>query len=121
ELTVFGDGSQTRSFCFVDDLVEGICRLLESDEHFPVNLGNPDEVSILDVAREVITLTGSASSLRFTPLPENYSDDPKTRRPDITRARGLLGWEPRIDRAEGLRRTHDYFRSRVTTAAKHEQ
>ena len=120
ELTVFGDGSQTRSFCFVGDLVEGICRLLESDEHFPVNLGNPDEVSILDVAREVVELTGSASSLAFTPLPENYRDDPKTRRPDITRARGLLGWEPRIDRAEGLRRTHDYFRSRVATAAKHE-
>ncbi len=118
ELTVFGDGSQTRSFCYVDDLVEGICRLLESDEHFPVNLGNPAEITILGLAKEIIELTGSSSTLRFTPLPENYRDDPKTRRPEIAKARRVLGWEPAVSRAEGLRRTFEYFRSHAATAAE---
>jgi dTDP-glucose 4,6-dehydratase len=117
DLTVFGDGSQTRSFCYVDDLVEGICRLLESDEHLPVNLGNPDEVSVLEVAREIVALTGSGSQIRFLPLPENYRDDPKTRRPDIAKARRVLGWEPRVSRAEGLRRTFESFRSRLNPVA----
>jgi dTDP-glucose 4,6-dehydratase len=113
DLTLFGDGSQTRSFCFVADLVEGLCRLLESDEHFPVNLGNPDEVTVTELAKEIIELTGSESRLRFLPLPENYRDDPKTRQPDITKARCVLGWEPQVPRREGLRRTLGYFRSRL--------
>ena len=109
-LTVYGDGSQTRSFCYVDDLVEGIFRLLFTDFHEPVNLGNPDEVTILQFAEEIRELTGSKSEIVFRPLP---ADDPKVRRPDITRARALLGWEPRVPRAEGLRRTLEYFRRRV--------
>lgn len=109
-ITVFGDGSQTRSFQYVDDLVEGIWRLLHSGETDPVNIGNPDEVSIKEFAEEVVALTGSSSTITYEPLP---SDDPKVRQPDITRARELLGWEPRVDRAEGLRRTLDYFRQRV--------
>ena len=102
----------------MDDLVEGICRLLDSNEHFPVNLGNPAEVTILGLAEEIIELTGSSSTLRFTPLHENYRDDPKTRRPDIARARRVLGWEPAVSRAEGLRRTLEYFRSHAATAAE---
>lgn len=110
DITVFGDGSQTRSFCYVDDLIEGIYRLLMSDEVEPVNIGNPDEVSILDFAKEIIALTGTSSKVVFKPLPE---DDPKVRQPDITRAKAILGWEPRVDRADGLRRTVEYFKARV--------
>ena len=109
-ITVFGDGSQTRSFQYVDDLIEGIVRLLHSDTSEPVNIGNPDEVSIREFAEEVVALTGSQSSLTFVDLP---SDDPKIRQPDITRARALLGWEPRVARADGLARTLDYFRDGV--------
>jgi dTDP-glucose 4,6-dehydratase len=110
-LTVYGDGSQTRSFCYISDLVEGIVRLLAIDFHEPVNLGNPNEVSILDFAKEVITLTGSRSPIVFKPLPQ---DDPRVRRPDIERARRLLGWEPQIDRHEGLWRTLEHFRNKIT-------
>ncbi|HLN27289.1 MAG TPA: UDP-glucuronic acid decarboxylase family protein [Gemmataceae bacterium] len=113
-LTVYGDGSQTRSFCYVSDLVDGIYRLLLADFHEPVNLGNPNEVSILDFAQEILELTGSASELVFKPLPQ---DDPKVRRPDIDRARRVLGWEPKIDRHEGLSRTLKYFRARVADNA----
>ncbi|MDX1548085.1 MAG: UDP-glucuronic acid decarboxylase family protein [Rhodothermales bacterium] len=109
-LTVFGDGSQTRSFQYVDDLVEGLVRLLHSDVTEPVNIGNPDEISILEFAREIIALTGSSSEVIFEALP---ADDPKIRQPDITRARELLDWQPRIDRADGLRRTLDYVREQV--------
>lgn len=109
-LTIYGDGSQTRSFCYVSDLVEGIVRLLKTDFHEPVNLGNPNEVTILEFAREILALTGSKSPLDNRPLP---ADDPKVRRPDITRARQLLHWEPRVDRHEGLRRTIDHFRQKV--------
>jgi dTDP-glucose 4,6-dehydratase len=109
-LTVYGDGSQTRSFCYVDDLVEGIVRLLPAKYHDPVNLGNPHEVTILEFAREILALSGSRSSIIHKPLPE---DDPKVRRPDICRARRILGWEPRVDRHEGLRRTLAYFRQKV--------
>jgi dTDP-glucose 4,6-dehydratase len=109
-LTVYGDGSQTRSFCYVDDLIEGIVRLLKTDFHEPVNVGNPDEVSILQFAREILNLSGSPSTLTFKPLPQ---DDPKVRRPDITRARQLLEWEPRVDRQEGLRRTLEFFQEKV--------
>src|SRR5206468_920764 len=110
DLTVFGDGSQTRSFCYVDDLVEGIYRLLLTDYHEPVNLGNPNEITILDFAREILALSGSKSQIVYKPLPE---DDPKLRRPDISRAKKLLGWEPKIDRHEGLKRTLQYFKERV--------
>jgi dTDP-glucose 4,6-dehydratase len=113
-LTVYGDGSQTRSFCYVSDLVEGIYRLLTTDFHDPVNLGNPHEVTILDFAREIIALTGSRSTIVHKPLPE---DDPKVRRPDISRARGLLGWEPQVDRHEGMHRTLEHFRGRVKAKA----
>ncbi len=109
-ITVFGDGSQTRSFQYVDDLVEGIWRLLASGEHDPVNIGNPDEVSILEFAQEVVALTGSASEITHVELP---ADDPKIRQPDITRAREILGWEPTVNRADGLKRTLDYFREAV--------
>ena len=112
-LTVFGDGSQTRSFCFVSDLVDGIYRLLMSDEVMPVNIGNPIEVSILEVAEEVIRMVGGPSEIVKTPLPDNYADDPKVRRPDITRAQTILGWEPKVSRDEGFRATLDYFRTRV--------
>jgi len=108
DLTVFGDGSQTRSFCYVDDLVEGIHRLLHSDYPYPVNIGNPVEISLLDFAREIIALTGTDRRIAFKPLPV---DDPKQRKPDITKAKTLLGWEPRVDRGTGLRITYDYFRS----------
>jgi dTDP-glucose 4,6-dehydratase len=106
-LTVYGDGSQTRSFCYVSDLVEGIFRLLFKDFHEPVNLGNPNEVSILDFAKEIAALSGSQCEIIFQPLPQ---DDPKVRKPDITRARTLLGWEPKVERQEGMKRTMDYFR-----------
>ncbi len=106
-LTVYGDGSQTRSFCFVSDLVEGIYRLLNKDFHEPVNLGNPHEVSILDFAKEIAALSGGKCEIVFQPLPQ---DDPKVRRPDITRARTLLGWEPKVDRHDGMKQTMDYFR-----------
>jgi dTDP-glucose 4,6-dehydratase len=112
-ITVFGDGSQTRSFQYVDDLIEGIYRLLLSDVAEPVNVGNPDEVSIREFAEEVVALTGSTSTVTYRDLP---SDDPKIRQPDISRARELLGWEPRVPRAEGLRRTLDYFREAVAEA-----
>ena len=109
-LTVYGDGSQTRSFCYVADLVEGIARLLASDFHEPVNLGNPNEVTILEFAKEILELSGAKSSIVHKPLPQ---DDPRVRRPDITRARTLLGWEPKIDRREGMRRTLEFFRTSV--------
>ncbi len=109
-LTVYGDGSQTRSFCFVSDLVEGIVRLLRSDYRFPVNLGNPIEVSIREFADRIKALTASRSEIAFRPLPV---DDPKVRQPDITRARQLLGWEPRVSLEDGLRRTIDYFRPKL--------
>lgn len=109
-MTVFGDGSQTRSFCYVSDLIEGIWRLLHTEIHEPVNLGNPSEITILDFAKEVQSivreLTGKDIPITYKPLP---ADDPKQRRPDITRAREVLGWEPKVDRAEGLRRTITYF------------
>jgi len=108
DLTVFGDGSQTRSFCFVDDLVEGIYRLLLSDYHLPVNIGNPSEITLRQFAEEVIALTGTAQKIVYRPLPE---DDPKQRRPDIARARKLLGWEPKVERREGLKVTYEYFKS----------
>ena len=109
-LTVYGDGSQTRSFCFVSDLVEGIVRLLRSDYRSPVNLGNPIEVSIREFADRIKALTASRSEIAFRPLPV---DDPKVRQPDITRARQLLGWEPRVSLEDGLRRTIDYFRPKL--------
>jgi dTDP-glucose 4,6-dehydratase len=109
-LTVYGDGSQTRSFCYVSDLVEGIVRLLATDFHDPVNLGNPDELSIFDFAKEILELTGSKSSIVFKPLPQ---DDPRVRRPDIDRARRLLGWEPKVSRQQGLQRTVEFFRRTI--------
>lgn len=109
EITVFGDGSQTRSFCFVDDLIEGIYRLLLSDYHMPVNIGNPEEITILDFAKEVVDMVGSGRIV-FHPLPK---DDPKQRRPDISIAKELLGWEPKVGRREGVSRTYDYFRNVV--------
>jgi dTDP-glucose 4,6-dehydratase len=108
DLTVFGDGSQTRSFCYVDDLVEGIYRLLFSDYAYPVNVGNPDEITIAEFAEEIIKLTGTTQKVIYKPLPV---DDPKQRQPDITRARSILGWEPRISRSEGLKITYDYFKN----------
>ena len=107
DLTIFGDGSQTRPFCYVDDLVEGIYRLLLSDYPYPVNIGNPSEITIRDFAEEIIRLTGTSQKVIYKPLPK---DDPKQRQPDITKAREILGWEPQIDRAEGLRRTYEYFK-----------
>lgn len=108
DLTIFGDGSQTRSFCYVDDLVEGIVRLLHSDCSDPINIGNPDEITISQFAEEIIKLTGTTQKVIYKDLPV---DDPKQRQPDITKARKLLGWEPQIDRAEGLKRTYAYFKS----------
>ena len=108
DLTVFGDGSQTRSFCYVDDLVEGIYRLLLSDCADPVNIGNPDEITILDFAKEIIKLTGTSQKIVFNGLP---TDDPKVRQPDITKAREILGWEPKVSREEGLKITFEYFKS----------
>ena len=108
DLTVFGDGSQTRSFCYVEDLVEGIYRLLMSDYVLPVNIGNPDQITLKDFAEEVIKLTGAKQKIIYKPLPQ---DDPKQRQPDITRAKELLKWEPKVTRAEGLKITYDYFKS----------
>jgi dTDP-glucose 4,6-dehydratase len=108
DMTVFGDGSQTRSFCYVDDLVEGIYRLLLSDYTNPVNIGNPDEISLKDFAEEVLKLTGNKVKIVYKPLP---ADDPKQRKPDITKARQLLQWEPKINRREGLAKTYEYFKS----------
>jgi dTDP-glucose 4,6-dehydratase len=108
DLTIFGDGTQTRSFCYVDDLVEGIYRLLFSDYAYPVNIGNPSEITIAQFAEEIIKLTGTNQKVIYKPLPQ---DDPKQRQPDITRARQLLNWEPKISREEGLKLTYDYFRS----------
>lgn len=107
-LTVFGDGSQTRSFCYVDDLIEGIYRLLKSNYTMPVNIGNPHEISLLEFAEEVLKLTGSKVKIEFRELPV---DDPKQRRPDITRAKEILGWQPTVDRSKGVQITYDYFRS----------
>ncbi|WP_207429677.1 UDP-glucuronic acid decarboxylase family protein [Pedobacter sp. SYSU D00535] len=108
DLTVFGDGSQTRSFCYVDDLIEGIYRLLFSDYAGPVNIGNPDEITIREFGEEIIKLTGTKQKLITKPLP---TDDPKQRRPDITKAKEILGWEPKVSRAEGLKITYEYFKS----------
>ena len=105
-LTVYGDGSQTRSFCYVTDLVDGIYRLLMSDEATPVNIGNPDEITIKEFAEEIIELTGTDSTITYEPLPK---DDPQVREPDISKAREVLGWAPKVDRSDGLRRTLDYF------------
>jgi dTDP-glucose 4,6-dehydratase len=107
DLTIFGDGSQTRSFCYVDDLVEGIVRLLLSDYHLPVNIGNPDEITISQFAEEIIKLTGTNQKVIYQDLPV---DDPKQRQPDISKARAILGWGPTIERAEGLSKTYDYFK-----------
>ncbi len=114
DLTVYGDGTQTRSFCYVRDEIEGLLRLTESNEHFPVNIGNPDEFTILECAHRVIAITGSQSRIRFDKLPQ---DDPKQRRPDITKARTLLGWEPKISLDAGLRMSLDYFREAVASEA----
>ena len=114
-LTIYGDGSQTRSFCYVDDLVEGIARLILKTFHDPVNLGNPDEVTILEFAHEILKLSGSGSAFDYRPLPQ---DDPKLRKPDIGRARELLGWEPKVDRHEGLKRTLAYFQKKVAQQGK---
>ncbi len=114
-LTVYGDGSQTRSFCYVDDLVEGIVRLLDTDYHEPVNLGNPSEITILQFAEEILKLSGSKSVIEYRPLPQ---DDPKVRQPDISRAKSLLGWQPKIDRHEGLKRTLAYFQRRIREMPK---
>ncbi len=108
DLTVFGDGSQTRSFCYVDDLIEGIVRLLMSNYHMPVNVGNPQEISLKDFAEEIIKLTGTKQKIVYKPLPV---DDPKQRQPDITKAKEVLVWEPKVSRAEGLKKTYDYFKS----------
>ena len=108
DLTVFGDGSQTRSFCYVEDLVEGIYRLLLSDYAMPVNIGNPSEISLKDFAEEVLKLTGNKVKIVYKPLP---ADDPKQRKPDITKARKILNWEPKVQREEGLAKTYDYFKS----------
>jgi dTDP-glucose 4,6-dehydratase len=108
DLTVFGDGSQTRSFCYVDDLVEGIYRLLMSDYVYPVNIGNPVEITLKEFAEEIIKLTGTSQKIAYKPLPV---DDPKQRKPDITKAKVILGWEPKINRAEGLAITYNYFKS----------
>ena len=113
DITIFGDGTQTRSFCYVSDTVEGIYRLLMSDEVMPVNLGNPEEVTILQVAQEVVDLVGSKSKIVHVPRPYDYADDPKVRQPDITKARALLNWEPKVPRAEGLQLTLEFFRGKV--------
>ena len=110
DITVFGDGSQTRSFCYCDDLVEGIYRLLLSDYHKPVNIGNPQEITLLQFAEEVLKLTGSKSKIVYEPLPQ---DDPKQRQPDITKAKEILGWEPKVNRHEGLKKTLEYFKQHI--------
>ncbi|MDX5419383.1 MAG: SDR family oxidoreductase [Hymenobacteraceae bacterium] len=114
-LSIFGDGSQTRSFCYVDDLVEGIYRLLLSDYHMPVNIGNPSEITIKEFAEEICKLTGVELKVEYQPLP---TDDPQKRQPDITKAKEVLGWEPKVDRAEGLKRTLEYFKEKVEIPAE---
>jgi dTDP-glucose 4,6-dehydratase len=109
-LTIYGDGSQTRSFCYVSDLIDGIIRLSRSTEHLPINIGNPDEWTILECAREILEVTGSESKILFKPLPQ---DDPTRRRPDITQARTLLGWEPKVSLRQGLEKSLDYFKTCV--------
>ncbi len=113
-LTIYGDGRQTRSFCYVDDLIEGMVRLSRSEEHLPVNIGNPEEFTILECAQEVLEVTDSKSELRFVALPQ---DDPTRRKPDITKARQLLDWEPRIELKEGLRKSLQFFKSRAVAGA----
>ena len=108
DLTVFGDGTQTRSFCYVDDEIEGLYRLLMSDYSYPVNLGNPNEITILEFAEEIIKLTGITQKIIFKPLPK---DDPLQRQPDITKAKEILDWEPKISRSEGMSRTFEFFKS----------
>ena len=110
DITVFGDGSQTRSFCYVSDLVEGIYRLLLSDEVEPVNIGNPDEITIKQFAEEVLKIMDSKSKIIYEPLPQ---DDPKVRQPNIEKAKKILGWQPKVDRAEGLKITIEYFKNLV--------
>jgi len=114
DVTVFGDGTQTRSFCYVSDLVDGILRLMESDTHEPVNIGNPHEVTIEQIARTIISLVGSTSRIVYRPLPQ---DDPKQRQPDITRASTLLGWQPQVGLEEGLAKTVGYFKSKLAAEA----
>jgi dTDP-glucose 4,6-dehydratase len=114
DLTVYGDGSQTRSFCYVSDEIDGFMRLAKSDEPLPVNIGNPNEFTILECAKVVLEITGSKSKIRYEPLPQ---DDPKQRKPDITKARRLLGWEPKVDLATGLRWSLDYFKKAVMEEA----
>ena len=109
-LTIFGDGSQTRSFCYVSDLIDGIFRLAMSDFHEPVNIGNPREMTIKQFAEEIIRITGATSGIEYRPLPE---DDPKVRQPDITRAKKILGWEPTVNFDEGIRTTIDYFKQHI--------
>jgi dTDP-glucose 4,6-dehydratase len=111
DITVYGNGTQTRSFCYVEDLIEGIKKLLDSDETEPVNLGNPEEITILDFAKEIIFLTGSRSRIIFCSLPQN---DPKVRQPDITKAKTILKWEPKVSRREGLSRTLQYFKKKLS-------
>jgi dTDP-glucose 4,6-dehydratase len=110
DITIFGDGSQTRSFCYVSDLVDGIYRLLMSDYHLPMNIGNPVEITIKQFAEEIIALTGTDQKIVYHPLPQ---DDPKQRCPDITKAKTILGWQPKVDRAEGLKMTYDYFKKKI--------
>jgi dTDP-glucose 4,6-dehydratase len=110
DLTVYGNGDQTRSFCYVSDEIDGFLRLAKSDEHLPVNIGNPNEFTILECAQMILKVTGSKSHIRYEPLPQ---DDPKQRRPDISKARALLGWEPKIDLEAGLRLSLDYFKKAV--------
>ena len=114
DLTVFGDGSQTRSFCYVDDLIEGIYRLLMSDHHLPVNIGNPQEITLNDFAKEIIALTGSSSKIIYKPLPK---DDPRQRQPDISKAGSLLGWQPQVTRTDGLTKTLAYFKKALAVTA----
>ncbi|GAB3197962.1 dTDP-glucose 4,6-dehydratase [Pontibacter aydingkolensis] len=116
-LSIFGDGSQTRSFCYVDDLVEGIYRLLLSDYHLPVNVGNPSEITIKQFAEEICKLTGVELKVEYQPLPK---DDPQMRQPDITKAKEILGWEPQVDRAEGLKRTLEYFKEKIPAISPQE-
>ncbi len=113
DISVFGDGSQTRSFCYVSDLIEGIYRLLLSDYHLPVNIGNPEEIPILQLAHEIVNFTGSPSKIIYHPLP---TDDPKQRQPDITKARKILNWNPTVSRQEGMKVTYDYFKEIISNA-----
>jgi len=111
DLTVYGEGQQTRSFCYVSDEIEGILRLAKSDEHMPVNIGNPNEFTILECAKRVLAVTGSKSKIRYEPLPQ---DDPQQRQPDISKARQLLGWEPKIELETGLKLSLEYFRKEIS-------